>query len=321
MNHMISKSFDCVTFDSVSLETNGVLRVVGWFKEKLSDVTDTTNVYLNGKRLEKDICYTVSRPDVVQAIGIDRVLCGFVLEYLIKSEECKENSKISIQYHREEIFAFKNNFPIRTADYSLLLETREVLHREDIYCSGKPTDDISPELIAILRNINLQGSTLDFGCGKGMLVKKMRQWGIEAYGIEMEREAIVNSLDEEGKQYITLFDSSFPLPFSDNEFENIVCIEVLEHVEDYEGLIDELLRVSRKRLILTVPNAAAIPMLHKHEIVPWHVMESTHFNFFTYKSLYDLLNKKYSKIELSKMHPTNINGTIFFNHLLAVCTK
>ena len=321
MNHIISKSFDCVTIDSVSLETNGVLRVVGWFKENFINVIDAIEVYLNGNKLKKDIYYTVSRPDVVQAIGIDQVLCGFVLEYLVKAEECKHNSKISVHYRGEEIFIFKNKTPIRTAHYNLLLETRDVLHRENIYCSGNPTEDISPELIDVLENINMKGRTLDFGCGKGPLVRKMRQWGIEAYGIELKREAIVNNLDEEVKQYITLFDGSFPLPFSDNEFANIVCIEVLEHVKDYEGLIDELMRVGRKKLILTVPDAAAIPMLHQHEIVPWHLMESTHFNFFTYKSLYDLLNKKYSKVELSKMHPTNINGTIFFNHLLAVCTK
>ena len=44
------------------------------------------------------------------------------------------------------------------------------------------------------------------------------------------------------------------LPFSDNEFDIVLCSETLEHVTDYKKAIQELLRITKKVLIITVPH-------------------------------------------------------------------
>ncbi len=64
------------------------------------------------------------------------------------------------------------------------------------------------------------------------------------------------------------------LPFRDKEFEAVLCSETLEHVTDYQKAITELLRITGKVLIITVPHetreivakniAMKIPHAHIH---------------------------------------------------------
>lgn len=44
------------------------------------------------------------------------------------------------------------------------------------------------------------------------------------------------------------------LPFQDAEFDVVTCIDVLEHVEDYDGFLEEMLRVCRKGVFISTPN-------------------------------------------------------------------
>jgi ubiquinone/menaquinone biosynthesis C-methylase UbiE len=44
------------------------------------------------------------------------------------------------------------------------------------------------------------------------------------------------------------------LPFKENEFDVVVCSETLEHVSDHKKALDELLRVAKKAVVITVPH-------------------------------------------------------------------
>ena len=48
--------------------------------------------------------------------------------------------------------------------------------------------------------------------------------------------------------------SIYDLPYKDNSFGLVVCTEVLEHLEDPAKALREMLRVSQKYLIISVPN-------------------------------------------------------------------
>ena len=54
------------------------------------------------------------------------------------------------------------------------------------------------------------------------------------------------------------------LPFDDNAFDNVLCMEVLEHLEkiDFAKALHELRRVTRKRLMITVPYKEPEPVWH-----------------------------------------------------------
>ena len=52
---------------------------------------------------------------------------------------------------------------------------------------------------------------------------------------------------------LDIFDG-YNLPFPDNSFDVVTCVDVIEHVEDFNRLIKEMLRVSRKGIFLSTPN-------------------------------------------------------------------
>ena len=47
--------------------------------------------------------------------------------------------------------------------------------------------------------------------------------------------------------------SIYHIPFDDDAFDTVLCSEVLEHLEDPDAGLRELLRVARQRVIVTVP--------------------------------------------------------------------
>lgn len=44
------------------------------------------------------------------------------------------------------------------------------------------------------------------------------------------------------------------LPFGDDAFDNVVCSDVLEHIDNLHHTFDELVRVCRRHLIISLPN-------------------------------------------------------------------
>ena len=61
------------------------------------------------------------------------------------------------------------------------------------------------------------------------------------------------------------------LPFSDNEFDTVVCTHVIEHILDYRAALAELRRITAKRLIVVVP-------MEREGLYTFN----PHFNFFPY---------------------------------------
>jgi ubiquinone/menaquinone biosynthesis C-methylase UbiE len=135
----------------------------------------------------------------------------------------------------------------------------------------------------------------------------------------MDTELIGNSLQADVSPYITLYDGTLPAPFPDKTFDSIICSEVLEHIPQFEKAIPEFARLARHKLLLTVPDIAAIPLCFRHTLVPWHLLESTHVNFFCQTSLHNLLKKYFSRVEFGRMSPCQVNDAVFYVSLVAFC--
>ncbi len=45
------------------------------------------------------------------------------------------------------------------------------------------------------------------------------------------------------------------LSFKENQFDSCICLDVLEHIEDWQKALDELIRVSRRQVIILVPTS------------------------------------------------------------------
>jgi 2-polyprenyl-3-methyl-5-hydroxy-6-metoxy-1,4-benzoquinol methylase len=98
-------------------------------------------------------------------------------------------------------------------------------------------------------------SILDVGCGEGFTLNRLKENGIgkKLEGIEYLDTAIALGRKTYPDIKITK-GNIYELPYKDNEFDLVLCTEVLEHLEKPEKALKELVRVSRKYLVISVPN-------------------------------------------------------------------
>jgi len=91
----------------------------------------------------------------------------------------------------------------------------------------------------------LRGRILDVGADacylKQYLDENTEYWGIGLAGhpdqrVDLEKEKI---------------------PFPDDEFDCVLCLDVLEHLDNIHEVFDELCRVTRRYVIISLPNAYA----------------------------------------------------------------
>ena len=94
---------------------------------------------------------------------------------------------------------------------------------------------------------------LDVGCGVGQVVGRLTAAGIEAYGVDVSQPNIARA--QKISTRCQLYDGKH-LPFDDNFFSSVGAINVLEHVEQPEAFIAELVRVAEPsgRIVISSPN-------------------------------------------------------------------
>jgi len=94
---------------------------------------------------------------------------------------------------------------------------------------------------------------LDVGCGVGQVVARLTEAGCEAHGVDVSEPNI-----ERARQFserCQIYDGK-RLPFPDQHFDSVGALNVLEHVDEPEAFINELVRVVQLggRVILSSPN-------------------------------------------------------------------
>jgi SAM-dependent methyltransferase len=102
---------------------------------------------------------------------------------------------------------------------------------------------------------------LDAGCGSGRTLEELVQYG-EVSGIELSSEAAELARGRGlGEVQIGRLED---LPWDDDTFDLITCLDVIEHVPDDVVALEELRRVSRPGgwLLVTVPAYQALWSLH-----------------------------------------------------------
>ncbi len=104
-----------------------------------------------------------------------------------------------------------------------------------------------------LRPPSSGGRSLDVGCGVGQVIGKLTADGIEAHGVEISEPNLARAL--EVCPHARLYDGR-RLPYADGHFAAVGTLNVLEHVDEPEAFLAELVRVAERggRVVVSSPN-------------------------------------------------------------------
>jgi len=112
------------------------------------------------------------------------------------------------------------------------------------------------------------GSVLELGCAEGYTLSKINRPG--CCGVDYDQERI-----KEGKRKypgITFYvmDIRYGVPFPDGSYDTVLCPELLEHMDfqDARNVLREALRVSRRKVLVTLPYDRDLVETPDHRWVP-----------------------------------------------------
>lgn len=146
--------------------------------------------------------------------------------------------------HTSELLRYKDLYPfLSETEYAKYYD-----YASKTRLAERPTDLNKVGLQFILSNAS--GSCLDAGCGRGYVAKRLAEAGHTVSGVDIVPP---KNYSPESDGYTFVSGSLDALPFPDRSFETVTCTHVLEHVPDMDAAVSELLRVTKKRLLIVLP--------------------------------------------------------------------
>lgn len=195
-----------------------------------------------------------------------------------------------------------------------------VVRRDQIYASGPPSPLADPQCVELIaRYLEPGARVLDVGCGIGAYGRPLAERGLRWTGCEVRADFVEQATD--AGLDVRLVGDDGRLPFKDAEFDAVIAVEVLEHVENFAELVTELRRVAPRALV-SVPNFETIPVTASFYALPWHMLEPDHKNFFSHASLSATLRRRFNHVEVLEYGPLPLlrsqDGLPVYNHLFAI---
>jgi len=105
-----------------------------------------------------------------------------------------------------------------------------------VYASRKGRQEF---LLDQCKDFMYDGKVLDVGCGEAYL----RSYIADYVGIDIAGDPSIYFDLEQGV-----------LPFDDNSFDTVICLDVLEHIQAAHKIFEEIFRVSNGHVIISLPN-------------------------------------------------------------------
>jgi 2-polyprenyl-3-methyl-5-hydroxy-6-metoxy-1,4-benzoquinol methylase len=110
------------------------------------------------------------------------------------------------------------------------------------------------ELLMLIKHTGAR-KILDVGCGEGFTLSKLKEKGIGKNNIGVDYSEKSLAIGHKLFPKLELKqDSIYNLHFNKNTFDLVLCTEVLEHLEKPNKALSELIRVTKKYLLFSVPN-------------------------------------------------------------------
>jgi len=162
-------------------------------------------------------------------------------------------------------------------------------------------EKFNKKLLNLVVNLPID-TVLDAGCGEGFTLNRFykNKLGRQLLGVDFSSVAI--NLGKNLFPFINFKKANiYSLPFKNNSFDLVVCSEVLEHLSDPALALKEIVRVSKRFCLLSVPDEPFFSIanfLRGKNLLRWG-NDIEHIQHWTRNEFIKLLRQKGLKIKSS----------------------
>lgn len=135
---------------------------------------------------------------------------------------------------------------------------------------------------------------LDVGCARGDYVTFLNNRGSQAFGVDL----LTHQEWQQVHPQLYIQGDAPRLPFPSQSFDTLLAFEILEHIPKPDLAVQEFSRVSRKNLIISVPNCAMSEDLLRAGLVYTHWIDLSHSNFFDPESFRKILEENGFRVQV-----------------------
>lgn len=212
-------------------------------------------------------------------------------------------------------------------DYNEYWEKRQTSN--DSPAVEAPQDTPLHRFVSIAHQIPEGSSVLDVGCGDGGFLRylKKQDKGLSLFGMDISSEAVAN-LSQHGIDGAVIHLGTPLRDLTEQNFDYVVMMEVIEHVHEAESLVLDTLAFSPKGIFITIPNAGYF--MHRLRLmfggrfpvtfVLLHMKE--HIRFWTVKDFFqwsEHLNLKVTHYEGQQKGTKNPLRLFMIRHFPSLC--
>jgi 2-polyprenyl-3-methyl-5-hydroxy-6-metoxy-1,4-benzoquinol methylase len=116
---------------------------------------------------------------------------------------------------------------------------------------------------------NLNG--LDLFCGNGYGSRLIHdQTGSRMLGIDGSPEAVQLANESYGSHRTVFINQYFPFEIKEKSFDFTICYESIEHLDDYRGLLSQVILASRGSVFISVPSEENLPFTKHSKFFKFH---------------------------------------------------
>lgn len=143
----------------------------------------------------------------------------------------------------------RRKMQFKSLAYSMNSEEYKAFCIENLVPFKRETNLCESNIKMILGSIRHDfGNVLDVGCGNGYLLNRVAEINpnLELFGLDIMQDPNLKNVT------FTKGDIS-KVSFADNHFDTVICTHTLEHIIDVQKAFDELIRITKRKLIIVVP--------------------------------------------------------------------